>query len=73
VGKLLEKAQEELKVAMDKGERAQARLLLRFLAALVPCNVVHASSVLKLLHTFIEAAIEIAVLGTPPPPSSLAV
>lgn len=63
VGTLLSTAQKELNAAFASGDRNSARLLLRFFAALVPSNVLYASSVLKTFKAIVETASEIAEQG----------
>jgi pyrroloquinoline quinone (PQQ) biosynthesis protein C len=42
------------------GDFRRARLLLRFAAALVPTNVVHAASMLAVLQSLVDTAVSIA-------------
>ena len=57
--------QAEFDAALAAADRHKARMLLRFMAALVPSNVVHASSVLKAMQSIVDAAKQIAEQGMP--------
>ena len=63
VEQLVESIKAELEAALHAGDRNKARLLLRLCAALVPSNVLHASTVLKVLQGVVEDVIEIADQG----------
>ena len=63
IGDLLSTAHAEFRTALATGDRNTIRLLLRFFAALVPTNVLYASSVLKALDSIVQAAISIAEAG----------
>jgi hypothetical protein len=62
---LIQLASEQFNVALAAGDKNRARLLLRFFAALVMANVLHASSVLAALLSVVEAASSIAAAGAP--------
>ena len=64
VASLVELAGERFNAALAAADRHTARLLLRFLAALVVANVLHASSVAAALTGLVEAATSIAGAGT---------
>jgi nuclear cap-binding protein subunit 1 len=63
VGSLVELAGARFDAALAAADRHAARLLLRFLAALVPANVLHASSVSAALTSLVEAATAAADAG----------
>ena len=63
VASLVELAGERFNAALASANRHAARLLLRFLAALVVANVLHASSVIAALTSLVEAATGIADAG----------
>ncbi|CAL8461756.1 g1287 [Coccomyxa elongata] len=60
---LIQLATEQFNQALAAGDKNRARLLLRFFAALVASNVLHASSVLAALLSIVEAATAIAAAG----------
>lgn len=66
VEQLVQSIKKELEEALISGDRNKARLLLRLTAALVPSNVLHASTVLKVLQGVVEDAIEVADKGKAP-------
>lgn len=63
VEQLVQSLKDELEAALQCGDRSKARLLLRLCAALVPSNVLHASTILKVLQGIVEDVIEIADRG----------
>ncbi|EIE25257.1 ARM repeat-containing protein [Coccomyxa subellipsoidea C-169] len=60
---LIQSANEQFNVVLAAGDKNRARLLLRFFAALVVANVLHASSVLAALLSVVDAASAIASAG----------
>jgi len=60
---LIQLASDQFNAALMAGDKNRARLLLRFFAALVVANVLHASSVLAALLSLVEAASATAAAG----------
>ena len=51
--------------ALADADRTRFSALLRFLAALVPANVLHPSAVIGQLQRIVDVALEVAKTGTP--------
>ena len=61
----------DYEAALGGGQRHRARMLLRFMAALVVVNVVQPSDVLTVLEAVVSSAIAIADAGAVPGPALL--